>query len=90
MDSFIRELYLSDLCGAYKAFKHSDESISAISKQESIYNKLASHLEKSDLALFEEYLDNAAVVKSDELFHAYVSGMNDFIHLIIGVLTSIN
>lgn len=85
MDSFVRELFLSDLCGAIKAFKHSDESISAVSKQESIYNKLASHLEKSDIDLFEEYLDNAAVVKSEELFHAYVSGMKDFIHLIISV-----
>ncbi|MDE7288372.1 MAG: hypothetical protein K2N71_02555, partial [Oscillospiraceae bacterium] len=66
------------------------ESISAISKQESIYNKLTSHLEKSDIDLFEEYLDNAAVVKSEELFHAYVSGMKDFMHLILGILTSNN
>lgn len=85
MNSFVKELYLSDLCGAIKAFKHSDEGISAICKQESIYKKLESHLEKSDLALFEEYLDNAAEVKSEELFHAYVSGMKDFIRLIISV-----
>ena len=85
MDSFIKELYLSDLCGAFKSFKHSLKGNAAINRQEAIYNKLASHIEKSDLALFEEYLDNAAEVKSEELFHAYVSGMKDFIRLIISI-----
>lgn len=85
MDSFVRELYLSDFCGTFKSFKHSLKGNAAINRQEAIYNKLASHIEKSDFALFEEYLEKAAEVKSEELFHAYVSGMKDFIRLIISV-----
>lgn len=85
MRDFVRELYLSDLCGACEAFKHSEECHSALNKQENIYNKLASSIEKSDFKLFEEYLDNAAVVKSEELFHAYVSGMKDLLRLLISV-----
>lgn len=85
MSSFIRDLYYSDLCGANKFLNLSDKGIFAANRRENIYNKLAGHIEKSDLTLLDEYIKNTDIVTSEELLHAYVSGMKDLIRLIASV-----
>lgn len=85
MRDFIKELYHSELSEASRAHFLTPKGSAAANRQDNIYDKLSNNLEKSDLDLFEEYINSGAIVKSEELFHAYVSGMKDFIHLIISV-----
>ena len=86
MNNFIRELYNSEICEVNRCHNLSMKGKAAANKQENIYNKLSSSLEKNDLNLLEEYIDAGFIIRSEELFHAYVSGMKDFIRFITSVL----
>ena len=85
MRDFIRELYLSELSEASRAHFLTPKGCAAANRQDNIYKKLSGCLEKSDLDLFEEYINSGVIIRSEELFHAYVSGMKDFIRLLASV-----
>ena len=85
MRDFIKELYLSELSETSRSHILTAKGCAAANRQDNIFDKLSGSLEKSDLDLLEEYINAGTIVRSEELFHAYVSGMKDFIRLIISV-----
>ncbi len=85
MRDFIRELYHSDLSETSRAHFLTTKGCNAANRQDNIYDKLSKSLEKSDFDLFEEYINSGVIVRGEELFHAYVCGMKDFIRLIASV-----
>ena len=87
MNSFIREFFYSDFCEASKSFEL-PESVESTSKAcEKMYKKLEANLSKEDFSLLEEYLDGKNIVNSEEVFHAYVSGIRDIMRFVIGAFT---
>lgn len=85
MSSFIREIYFSDLCGANKHFDLSEEAEEARKASKKLYESIREEFDKKELDLFDKYIEETQIVKDKEIFHAYVSGMKDFIRLIISV-----
>lgn len=85
MKSFIRAFYETDLCEAAKPFEMSEEARSASISSERIHKKLMENLSEENAALLEEYFDTNNIVRDEEIFHAYVSGMRDIIRFITGV-----
>lgn len=87
MNDFIREFYESDMCEASKYYKLSDEVKEAHKVREKLYENLTKKLDKDELDLFEKYIDESQIVKNEEMFHAYVSGMRDIVRFAVGVFT---
>lgn len=85
MKDFIRKLYHSELSETSRSHILTPKGCNAANRQDNICDKLSGSLEKSDLDLFEEYINAGTIVRSEELFHAYVSGMKDFIRLLASV-----
>lgn len=85
MRDFIRELYHSDLSETSRSHILTPKGCAAANRQDNIHERLSNSLEKSDLDLFEEYINLGITVRSEEIFHAYVCGMKDFIRLIASV-----
>lgn len=85
MRDFIRELYESEISETSRVHRLSETGNRALNVQESICTKLENTLKDKDLELFEDYLNEGVIVRSEELFHAYVSGMKDLLRLLISV-----
>lgn len=85
MSEFIRKFYDSDMCEARKDFIFSDEARAEMKLREKLYKKLEENLSRDNLELLEKYLDTYSIVRDDELFHAYVSGMRDLIRFTTGI-----
>lgn len=85
MRDFIRELYESEVSETSRPHKLSKNGNHAVIVQENICTKLENTLKDKDLELFEDYLNEGVIVRSEELFHAYVSGMKDLLRLLISV-----
>ncbi|MDE6598649.1 MAG: hypothetical protein K2K34_01040 [Oscillospiraceae bacterium] len=85
MNEFIRKFYDSDMCEARKGIIFSDEARAEMKLRERLYEKLEENLNEDNLELLEKYLDTYSIVRDDELFHAYVSGMRDLIRFTAGI-----
>ena len=85
MSSFIRELYFSEICGANKHFEFTEEASETYKARQRLYERIREEFGKKELDLFDKYIDETQIVKDEEILHAYVSGMKDFIRLIISV-----
>lgn len=85
MRDFIRELYESEISETSRPHKLSKTGRHSLNVQENICTKLENTLKDKDLELFEDYLNEGVIVRSEELFHAYVSGMKDLLRLLISV-----
>lgn len=81
MRDFIRELYESEISETSRPHKLSKTGRHSLNVQENICTKLENTLKDNDLKLFENYLNEGVIVRSEELFYAYCSGMRDFIRL---------
>lgn len=84
MNSFIRDLYDSELSEVNKKFEYTDEAKGALKDREKAYNKLTEKLCEKDIDLLEDYISAAHIIKDDEIFHAYVSGMKDLLRFAFG------
>lgn len=85
MNEFIRKFYDSDMCEARKGIIFSDEARYEIASRERLYKKLKENLSTDDFELLEKYLDTYSLVRDDELFHAYLSGMRDLVRFTAGI-----
>lgn len=85
MRDFIRELYESEISETSRPHKLSKTGRHSLNVQENICTKLENTLKDNDLELFQNYLNEGVIVRSEELFHAYVSGMKDLLRLLISV-----
>ena len=85
MRDFIKELYHSDLSETSRSHILTPKGCAAANRQDNIYDKLSNSLEKSDLDLFKEYINSGVTVRSEEILHAYVSGMKDLLRLFISI-----
>lgn len=85
MNEFIRKFYDSDMCEARKGIIFSDEAKYEIASRERLYKKLTENLDKDNLELLEKFLNTYSIVRDDELFHAYISGMRDLIRFTAGI-----
>lgn len=87
MSSFVREFYDSEMSGTNKKFEYPDEVKEAYNAREKLYYKLTEKLNKDERDLFEKYIDENHIVKDEEIFHAYVSGMRDIVRFAVGAFT---
>lgn len=81
MRDFVRELYESEISETSRVHRLSETGNRSLNVQENICTKLKNTLKDKDLELFENYLNEGVIVRSEELFYAYCSGMRDFIRL---------
>ena len=85
MNSLIRELYYSEICGANKHFEFAEEAGEAYKARQRLYESIAEQFNKDELSLFEKYVEETQIVRDEEIFHAYVSGMKDLLRLFASV-----
>ena len=87
MDSFIRELYESDISAVNKNFAFSEEGKIALQTRDKLHKKLEEILREEKGCLLQDYDDADHIVRDDELFHAYVSGIRDIVRFAVGAFT---
>lgn len=85
MNNLIRKFYDSDLCEAGKDLTFSEEAEKELQSRKILRKRLEDKLDNDGVELLTEYLDACGIVRDEEIFHAYVSGMRDIIRFITGV-----
>lgn len=85
MSELIRKFFDSEMCEARKDFAFTEEARYELKLREKLYGELREKLGKEELELFDKYLDTYSIVRDDEIFHAYLSGMRDLIRFASGI-----